>query len=220
MTEVASARAGRRGIAPSRFAVVAVVAALLGTAGAAGVHRSLHRGGAAPARFAPPSLNGQIVWDRGERPEPSLVLRDQDGAAFALASARGRTVLVAFLGSRCGRCSAVARAIGQTIGLLPSGARPELAIVGTPGDTPVDARAAVKRWQLPRGVHWLVGSAAQLARVRHDFGVPATRTRAGLEPAHVLYLIDRDGYERAGYLYPFLPNVVAGDLARLAGEGS
>lgn len=211
MTEVAPAPASRRGIAPARFAAVAVVAALLGIAGAAGVHRVLHRGGGSNA-LALPSLNGQIVWNRGERPEPPLALHDQTGAAFSLASERGRTVLLAFLGSACRRCAAVARAIDQTIGLLPASARPQLVIVGTAGDTPVDARAAVTRWQLPRGVRWLVGTGAELARVRHDFGIPAA--------AHVLYLIDKGGYERTGYLYPFLPNVVAGDLKTLAGESS
>jgi hypothetical protein len=35
-----------------------------------------------------------------------------------------------------------------------------------------------------------------------------------------LYLIDRRGDERAGYLFPFLPNFVALDLRTLARERS
>ena len=212
MTEgVAPAPASRRGIAPARLALVAVVAALLGIAGAAGAHRVLQHGGTAP--LALPSLNGQIVWDKGERAEPPVLLRDQNGATVSLAADRGSTVVVAFLASRCGQCAAVARTLRQTLGLLPGGARPQLVIVGTSGDTPVDARAAVKRWQLPRDVHWLVGTGGQIARVRHDFGIPTVK-------AHVLYLIDKSGYERTGYLYPFLPDVVARDLRTLAGEAS
>jgi hypothetical protein len=34
----------------------------------------------------------------------------------------------------------------------------------------------------------------------------------------VLYLIDRRGFERTGYLFPFLPNFVALDLRTLHGE--
>jgi hypothetical protein len=34
-----------------------------------------------------------------------------------------------------------------------------------------------------------------------------------------LLLIDRGGYERSGYLYPFAPRFVKHDLAALAGAG-
>ena len=41
-------------------------------------------------------------------------------------------------------------------------------------------------------------------------------TRADIVHTEALYLVDRHGDERSGYLYPYLPGRVASDLRRIA----
>ena len=61
------------------------------------------------------------------------------------------------------------------------------------------------------------GAWSRLAVVWHFYGITVDPTSGDIVHSLVLYLIDRDGYERTAYLYPFLPGFVQGDLARLAG---
>ena len=45
-------------------------------------------------------------------------------------------------------------------------------------------------------------------------------TKTDITHTQALYLIDRRGFERSGYLWPYLPNFVALDLRTLAGEST
>ena len=88
--------------------------------------------------------------------------------------------------------------------------RPVLVVVSVnPLDTPASTRAAGRRWGLARvgPWHWLRGSQAQLARGLER--VPDLRradASGDISHTEALYLIDRRGYERSGYLYPFIPS--------------
>jgi hypothetical protein len=44
--------------------------------------------------------------------------------------------------------------------------------------------------------------------------------RPSLERAIAVYLIDRKGFERTGYLFPFLPSFVALDLKTLGAKAA
>jgi cytochrome oxidase Cu insertion factor (SCO1/SenC/PrrC family) len=100
--------------------------------------------------------------------------------------------------------------------------RPVPLIVGVNpgGDTRASIRRATREWGLagPHRWHWLRGAKQELARVWRNYGV-TVRPGAG-DVAHTLavYLIDRRGFERTGYLFPFLPNFVELDLRKLAAE--
>ena len=97
--------------------------------------------------------------------------------------------------------------------------RPALVIVSRDPshDTPKSTRAAVARWGLGSAApwHWLLGSRDQLAPVLRSYRVDDSV--AGANATAPVYLIDREGFQRAGLLYPFPPGWPAGDLRILAG---
>jgi cytochrome oxidase Cu insertion factor (SCO1/SenC/PrrC family) len=164
-----------------------------------------------------PEFHGQAAWAPGVRPAPQFALLDQDGHRVSLRAQRGRTLVVAFLSSsgRTGS-AAEARALADADGLLTRAQRPVLDVVSTTPlrDTPSDVAAAAESWGLASSgeYHWLTGTTAQVAAVRRAYGVTRVSAR------RAIYLIDRRGFERAGYLYPFLPNFVALDLRTLAAQ--
>lgn len=106
-------------------------------------------------------------------------------------SLRGRTVVVAFEPPACGaRCASLRQMLASIVRGLAPADRPAVVTVGGVGPL----------------------AAASPDAVRRSFGVPR---RAAL-----VYLLDRRGDERTGYLFPFAPAFVQGDLRTLAREGS
>ena len=78
----------------------------------------------------------------------------------------------------------------------------------------------MKDWGLDRlwRWHWPRGSQEELAKVWRDYGVAAQPGTNDVVHGLQLYLIDRNGFERTGYLFPFLPNFVQLDPTTLAAE--
>jgi cytochrome oxidase Cu insertion factor (SCO1/SenC/PrrC family) len=180
--------------------------------------------GTAAVGPALPMLHGQAVWQAGARRAPNIRLRDQTGSVVSLASLRGRPVLLTFLDSQCkSSCPIVGRQLGSVLRRLPAAERPTLVIVSVnhTGDTPTGIRYALAEWHLngPWAVHWLNASTrAQLASVWRSYGVRVVPTTNDVVHSLALYLIDRRGYERTAYLFPFLQGFVQRDLGRLAQE--
>jgi cytochrome oxidase Cu insertion factor (SCO1/SenC/PrrC family) len=100
--------------------------------------------------------------------------------------------------------------------------RPTLVVVGInpSGDTPSSIRHAMAKWRLagPWEWHWLRGTYSQLERVWSAYGITVEPGTNDIAHGMALFLIDRHGFERTGYLFPFLPNFVALDLQKLAEE--
>ena len=170
-----------------------------------------------------PTMHGQASWAPGERASPSFRLRDQDGRVVSLAALRGRPVLLTFLDSRCEeQCSVTGRELGTILRDTAPGDRPTLVVVSVdpPGDSRASIRHAMSSWRLagPWRWHWLRGSRGELAPVWRAFGITVQPTTNDITHGLALYLIDRHGFQRTGYLFPFLPNFVALDLQYLAGE--
>lgn len=217
MTELgAPALRSHRRLVP--FVAAAAAAGIVGGV----LFQLLHRTPAAAPAL--PELNGQAVWPAGTRAAPGFALRDQNGALVSLHGLRGRTVLLAFLDSRChSSCPIVGRQLGSVLRRLPAAARPTVVVVSVDpkGDTPAGIRTALRKWQLagPWPLHWVNAPArAQLARVWKQYGVVVQPTTNDIVHSLALYLIDRRGDERTAYLYPFLQSFVQHDLARLAEE--
>lgn len=153
-------------------------AALLGGAGGVLAHLATS-GGPVPLRL--PELHGQVSWDPGARPAPSLAVRDAAGAVVPLASLRGHTVVLAVEPDRCGAaCASLRGAVATIVRALPPAQRP--LVVSVAGSV----------------------AARRLGRSPH---VP------------LVYLLDRSGDLRTGYLFPFAPAFVQDDLQALALEG-
>ena len=196
----------------------------IGVVAGFGLHRLQGDHGLLPVRRPATGLQGQATWAAGTHPAPAIsALRDQSGHVFSLGPLQGRTVAMAFFDSHCNQaCPLEGRALAAAERSLPRSQRPVLVVVSVnPRDTAASTRAAVRKWGLA-GVapwHWLRGTHANLARVWRDYHIFVAPPRDGdIAHTEALYLIDRRGDERSGYLYPFVPRFVTRDLRTLATE--
>jgi protein SCO1 len=141
----------------------------------------------------------------------------------SLAKLRGRPILLTFLDSRCQQqCPLIGAQLGTMLQAMAPADRPTLVVVSVdpPGDNQASIRRATAAWRLagPWRWHWLRGTRRQLAPVWEAYGITVEPTTNDITHGLSLYLIDRQGFQRAGYLFPFLPNFVQLDLQKLARE--
>lgn len=212
----------RRGAGGTIAAVVAA-AVVLGVAVGFGSHLLLSGHSSAVSPVVRPSLglDGEATWAAGVRPAPVIdTLRDQTGARFSLASLHGRTVAIEFFDSHCKQeCPLAGRALAAADRAMPVAQRPVLVVVSVnPLDTPGSTRAAIRSWGLSGLApwHWLMGTRAQLAPVWRAYHIVVQPTKADIVHTEALYLLDRRGDERSGYLFPYIPSRVAHDMRILA----
>jgi cytochrome oxidase Cu insertion factor (SCO1/SenC/PrrC family) len=216
---------GRR---PSRrtgaqITAVLAVAVLAGIGAGAAAHFLL-ASSPAPVAAATPThgpLHGQATWPAGARPAPAITtLHDQTGTRFSLGSLHGHTVAVEFFDSHCkAECPLAGRALVAAERSLPRAQRPVLVVVSVnPLDTAASVRKAVRSWGLAAMApwHWLMGTHAQLAPVWHSYRIFVRPMQGDISHTEALYLLDRQGDERSGYLFPYLPASVSHDLRVLA----
>jgi cytochrome oxidase Cu insertion factor (SCO1/SenC/PrrC family) len=201
---------------PRLYLVAVASAAVVGVA----VGVVLHNVFAAPrvqARPALPALYGQATWGRGQVKAPVFALRDQRGRRVRLDGLRGRSVLLAFMDSRCtSACPLEARQLVAAIRPLPAAARPQLVIVSVDlADSPASVAAAARKWHLPAGFEWLLGTHAQLAPVWRAYRIFVKPVAGDVVHSDAFYVIDRNGDERAGFVAPFSPGLLTLDLRRL-----
>jgi protein SCO1/2 len=169
-------------------------------------------------------MHGDAAWAAGAQPAPAIAnLRDQTGRLFSLASLRGRSVAVVFFDSHCRQqCPLEGRALAAAERALPSAERPALVAVSVnPADTPVSAARAARAWGLGVAAqwHWLIGTRAQLAPTWKAYHVYVSPHPVNGDIVHTeaLYLVDRRGYERSAYMWPFAGRFVTMDLRTLGG---
>jgi cytochrome oxidase Cu insertion factor (SCO1/SenC/PrrC family) len=204
----------------ARRALVALACAAVAGIAAGVAIGALHRAHA--PRAALPAFHGQANWRSGERPAPPFALRDQNGTLVSLRSLRGRPVLLTFLDSRCtSECPIAGRELGSILRRLPAGRRPALVVISVDprGDTHAGIEHALAKWKLDGQwtVHWLnAPTRAALARVWKSYRVVVEPRTNDIMHSLALYLIDRNGDERTGYLFPFLQSFVQNDILRLA----
>jgi protein SCO1 len=197
-------------------AVAAVVATVALAAGFV-VHGSRASGGGARLH-----LRGDAVWGAGARPAPPLNLRDQRGQLTTLAALRGRVLLVTFMDSHCTtECPVEGHQLAVVQRAFAQARRPEIVVVSVnPADTPQSARRFARRRGWRGGWRWLMGSQAQLQRVWHAYGIEVDPTSHDIVHSAALYIVDRRGDERSGYVAPFLPKLVTADVRALEGAGA
>ena len=165
---------------------------------------------------------------RGRTARTRLSLTDQAGAPVSLARFKGRPVIVTFIDPLCRNlCPLEAKVLERAVVSLPASQRPEIVSVSVNrwGNARRYLLQDVAKWNLHANWHWAVGSAPALAEVWRDYQIgveDAPRTVAGVtvhDIAHTeaSYVVDRDGNERALFLYPFTASQVASTLRQLAG---
>ncbi len=201
--------------------VVIAAAAAIGVGAGVAAHLLLPTGASQPAAVPLPYLHGQATWAPGKRPAPQFTLHNVLGGNVSLSSTRGNVTLITFLDSHCRTlCPMIGGAIGDVQRALPAAARPTVLIVSVnpAGDNAASVRASVHHWRIAAGWRWLSGSRQQLAPVWRAYGIEVEPTTNDITHGAAVYLVDRRGYERSGYLAPLLPNLLTLDIRRVSAE--
>ncbi len=209
-------------------AAVALVAVVVGVGAGVGLHRLFR---AAPASdlqaktiLMRHGLYGEATWAAGAvKAPPITTLRDQSGSRFGWSSLQGHPVALVFFDSHCRQeCPLEGRQLAMAESRLRAAQRPELVVVSVnPKDTKASVTTAIRDWGLAGTApwHWLMGSHRELARIWAEYHIQVSPPVNGdINHTEALYLIDRRGFERAGYLWPFASRFVTYDMRALAAD--
>ena len=209
---------------PAWIAASLALAVIVGLVVGFGVHRLTAGAAATPANMTTRfGMHGEAAWAAGSRPAPMIdTLSDQTGHLFSLTALRGRSVAIAFFDSHCQQeCPLEGRELAAAERSLARAQRPVLVAVSVnPVDTPASAASAAKAWGLASVApwHWLMGARRQLAPVWAEYGIYVSPrpVNGDIQHTEAVYLVDRRGYMRSGYMYPFLSGFVTSDLRTIA----
>ena len=173
----------------------------------------------------------EATWVSGAKLAPDFSLTDQSGSPVSVARFRGHPVIVTFIDPLCRNlCPLEAKVIDSVETSVPASERP--AVVAVSVDQFGDARRYLleddAKWRLGGNWHWAVGKPVALRRVWRAYEIAvldSTKTVAGVTVHNIshteeAFLIDRRGYQRALYLFPFDASDVARTLRRLASAQS
>jgi cytochrome oxidase Cu insertion factor (SCO1/SenC/PrrC family) len=194
-----------------------VWAVVLGVAAVAGVTFAILRQSQAPAAIQAPVARrfaAAATWAAGTRKAPDFTLTDQHGAPISLASLRGRPVIVTFIDPLCRNlCPLEAKVLMQMTRRVPAAKRPTIVSVSVNpwGNTKANFALDAEHWQLGPDWRWAAGSQSKLAPVWRAYQIEVQvlkKAVAGVTVRQIAhtegsYVIDRDGFERALFLYPF-----------------
>ena len=181
----------------------------------------LSAGVAAAAAPAPVFKAG--VFDP-PRQAPDFALQGTNGQTLRLSDYRGKVVLLAFGYSHClSVCPITLHTFAQTLRQLSTaaaGVQVVYVTVDPQRDTVATLKAFVGGFD-PR-IIGATGTETQLAQVRKDYGVSATRIPDGnsymYDHSSSIYLVDRAGRLRALMPYGHPPEDFVHDLRVLLGE--
>jgi protein SCO1 len=212
------ARAWPLGARPN--ALLAAACVVVGAAGGLALRgQGAQRAGTLYSASLPSgALRGDAVWPAGRRPAPPFTLHNQSGRTVSLSDQRGRAVLLAFMDSHCKLICTLEGPSLRDVQRRVGAAHMTLLIVSVNPweDTAASSTAAAARWRLHGNWHWLRGSPGELKPVWRAYGIEVARTAGDVGHSTAIYLIDRRGYERAGFNYPFPTGEVVRDMRGLA----
>jgi cytochrome oxidase Cu insertion factor (SCO1/SenC/PrrC family) len=166
------------------------------------------------------------TWPTGRKAAPAFDLTGETGAPFSLASLRGRPVVITFIDPLCrDYCPTEAQHLSAAVRSLPEAQKP--AIVAVSVNTAGNARATLqldrRKWKVVPQWRWAVGEPSALSRVWRAYGIQVlvtTRKIAGVNVRYIghteaAYVIDRDGFERALFVWPYTAKGVLTTLRSL-----
>ncbi len=183
---------------------------------------SLH----ASAQAANPSTGGfqaDIVIPPKSSPAPDFSLVDQGGRPTSVSALRGNVLAITFLDSHCkqlcpleaDQLAQVQRSVGLSVRLS------SLVISVAPAtDTPASEQAFAAEHKWTGDWHWLSGSPEQLAPIWKAYGITVQPSPDDILHSVALYLVDKQGYERAAFAAGLEPSRVAQDVRLLARQSS
>lgn len=176
---------------------------------------------AAEPAATPTGLSADIVIPPKSMTAPDFSLRDQDGKVVSVSSLRGRVLAITFLDSHCTQlCPLEGDQLGQAQRSLPSHVNLALLVVSVAPatDTPESERAfaAAHRWS--GEWHWLTGTPDQLAATWKAYSIAVQGTPDNILHSTVLYLVDKAGFQRAGWAAGLHPDQLTRDVRLLQAE--
>ena len=172
----------------------------------------------AGATPAPSGLRADIVIPAKSMPAPDFMLQDQDGKPVSVSALRGRVLAITFLDSHCQQlCPLAGDQLGQAQRALGPATRLSLLVVSVAPatDTADSERAFAKTHQWTGDWHWLRGTSPELAAVWKAYGIAVEGTPDNVLHSTVLLLVDKNGFQRAGWAGPIQSDLLAHDVRLL-----
>ena len=167
-----------------------------------------------------PTLSGGLVMPANSVPAPDFALLDQRGAMISLATLRGHVVAITFLDTKClDLCPLQASLLGRVQTDVGSKVPFIVVVVSVrpDADTPSTIATFAASHGLRGNFYWLSGPKAQLPDVWNRYGVGVQVANGDLAHSSVIYLIDRQGFERVGFADLPQSDAVENDVRILAG---
>jgi cytochrome oxidase Cu insertion factor (SCO1/SenC/PrrC family) len=179
------------------------------------------------AQAAPVAAAPAATWTAGERRAPGFSLTDQNGEPVSLTALRGRPVIVTFIDPLCRDfCPTEAQHLNTVVRSFPASSKPAVVAVSvnTAGNTRPILHEDEQKWELVPQWSWGIGTPAALARIWRAYGIQvlvSTQTIAGVKLRRVVhteasYVIDRNGFIRALFVWPYSAKGVVSTLRSLA----
>lgn len=167
---------------------------------------------------SPVSGAAALTWGPKEKPAPDFRLADADGKPVSIAGLRGRNAIVTFVDPHCTTfCPRESLVLNDALRRFPAAERP--AVVAVSVDPKTRSRAVLRRearrfeW-LPQW-RWATGPAAQLEAAWKAYDIQVVPAAGDIGHTEAAYVIDRNGMERALFLWPFRAGDVAAALEQL-----
>jgi protein SCO1/2 len=164
---------------------------------------------------APSGLRADIVIPPKSIPATDFTLSDQDGKAVSVSALRGRVLAITFLDSHCKQlCPLAGDQLGQAQRTLGPGAKLSLLVVSVAPatDTPESERAFAATHHWSGEWHWLMGTPDQLAQVWKAYSIAVQPSPDDILHSTVVYLVDKNGFQRAGWAGAIEPDLLAHDV--------
>ena len=160
----------------------------------------------------------------GGTPAPDFLLKDQYGKTISLSQFKGKPVVLTFLYTHCPDvCPLTAEKIHTTMQSLGNRTQ-NVAVVAVSMDPKGDTAASTQNFasvhKLGNYFYYLIGTHNELAPVWASYSVDAeAATSSGVvNHSSAIYVIDKQGNERALLDNNFTPAQLASDLKTLLGE--
>jgi len=160
--------------------------------------------------------------DLGKQAAPNFQLTDQSGQQISLAQFKGKPVVLTFLYTHCPDvCPLTAERLHSTLLKMGSDAK-KVGILAVSTDPMRDDQAAALKFTHEHNMqdywHFLIGTQAQLSSVRSNYGVYAQQQQMIVNHSFAIFVIDKQGNERAFIGQDFSPDQLASYLETLAHE--
>lgn len=162
-----------------------------------------------------PGLAADIVIPPESIPASDFTLHDQDGKAVSVSAFRGQVVAITFLDSHCKQlCPLEADQLAQAQRALGTASKLILLVVSVAPatDTPESERAFAVMHHWTGEWHWLIGAPEQMAAVWKAYSIAVQGTPDNVLHSTVLYLVDKQGFQRAGWASGLQPDQLARDV--------